>query len=83
MPGELEMLEQAARLFGRQADDRSVDPRRLRSVIDLLEGKFASVVRTLTREGDLLGHSPVSWVAENCRMSPSSASDRLCVGREL
>ena len=77
------MLEQAARLFGRQADERSVDPRRLRSIIDLLEGKFASVVRTLTREGDLLGHSPVSWVAENCRMSPSSASDRLCVGREL
>jgi hypothetical protein len=68
------------------ADDFDVDPKALRSLIDRLEGKFASVVRQITDRGDHLvnGHcSAVSWVMDTCTMSQNSASDRLRVGKQL
>ena len=62
-----------------------LDPVRLRSLADRLEGKFAQVVHRATRIGDhlLTASSPVSWVASTCSMTPTSASDRLCVGGQL
>ncbi len=69
-----------------QADDSDIDPKVLRSFIDRLEGKFSLVVRQVTERGDHLvdGHcSAVSWVMDVCKMSQSSASDRLCVGKQL
>ena len=82
MTGELEKLKSAARDFV-ASDASGDDPRELREVIDGLELKFCAMVLQATRSGALDGHSPVSWVAERCRMSSASASDRLCVGREL
>ena len=69
-----------------QADEVDVDPKALRSHIDRLEGKFSLVVRRATERGDhvINGHcSAVSWVMNTCKMSQSSASDRLCVGKQL
>ena len=60
--------------------------RDLRSVIDSLEGSFCSRARVFQRRG---GHrlegapSAVSWLRHNCNLSSTSASDRLCVGKEL
>jgi hypothetical protein len=68
------------------ADNFDVDPKALRSLIDRQEGKFARVVRQITERGDhrVNGHcSAVSWVMNTCTMSQSSASDRLCVGKQL
>ncbi len=67
-------------------DEEAVDPGELRSLIDRLEGKFAQVVRQASQRGDHLvrGHcSAVSWVMDTCSMSQGSASDRLCVGKQL
>jgi len=67
-------------------DDEVVDPGELRSLVDRLEGKFAQVVRQAAQRGDHLvrGHcSAVSWVMDTCSMSQGSASDRLCVGKQL
>ena len=82
---EMDQLEAAARDFVRDADDDFVDPRRLASVVDLLQGKLARVVHVAERRGDhlLTGQSPSSWVASTCRMSKTAASDRLCVGEQL
>jgi Domain of unknown function (DUF222) len=43
------------------------------------------VVAAATARGDhlLRGQSRVSWVAETCLLSKTSAADRLCVGAEL
>ena len=62
-----------------------LDPVAFRCLIDRQEAKFASVVYQESRRGapDLTGQSDVSWVAYTCSMSPTSASDRLCVGEQL
>ena len=86
MLSELLRLEPAVSDFVTQADELEVDPRRLRSLIDRLEGKFSRVVRRRAERGDHLasGHcSAVSWVMSTCTMSQGSASDRLCVGKQL
>jgi hypothetical protein len=82
MSEALDQLEIAVR---RVEEDDDLDPVRLRSEIDRLEGKFAQVVHLSTRRGDhqMSGSSPVSWVAATCSMTPTSASDRLCVGAQL
>src|SRR5260370_9674915 len=67
-------------------DDEAVEPSELRSLVDRLEGKFAQVVRQAAQRGDHLvrGHcSAVSWVMDTCSMSQGSASDRLCIGKQL
>jgi hypothetical protein len=81
MSAALDKLMSAARAF----DDFSVDPQELRQVIDLLEGKFCKLVFAGKQRGEhlLSGRTPVSWVANSCSLSPSSASDRLCVGEQL
>ncbi|TMC54220.1 MAG: DUF222 domain-containing protein [Chloroflexi bacterium] len=86
MPSELEKLTSAVSDFVNQADQLEVDPKQLRSQIDRLEGMFSRVVRRRSERGDHLvrGHcSAVSWVMSTCTMSQSSASDRLCVGKQL
>jgi hypothetical protein len=85
MSGRLQQLAAAVSRV-EQLDELDVDPKALRSLIDRLEGKFSRVVRRVTERGDHLidGHcSAVSWVMDTCRMSQSSASDRLCVGKQL
>ena len=79
---ELDQLEVAVRLV-ELAD--GLDPTRLRSLTDRLEGKFAQVVHRSTARGDhqMTASSPVAWVAATCSMTPTSASDRLCVGAQL
>ncbi|TMD34356.1 MAG: DUF222 domain-containing protein [Chloroflexi bacterium] len=67
-------------------DDRRVDPKRLRVVIDALEGEFSGEVKNTQKAGDHLvdgAITAVSWISRSCGMSVSSAADRLCVGTEL
>jgi uncharacterized protein DUF222 len=58
----------------------------LRRLVDALELEFSSSARTFQVQG---GHqvegapSAVSWLRHNCKMSSTSAADRLCVGKEL
>ena len=68
-----------------ELDDAEVDPRQLAGLIDSLQTKLCRVVAKATRRGDhaVSGHTPVSWVAETCRMSRTSAADRLCVGAQV
>ena len=67
-------------------DDRRVDPKRLRVVIDALEGEFSGEVKETQKSGDHLvdgAITAVSWISRSCGMSLSSAADRLCVGTQL
>ena len=67
-------------------DDRRVDPKRLRVVIDALEGEFSGEVKETQKSGDHLvdgAITAVSWISRTCGMSVTSAADRLCVGTEL
>ncbi len=60
--------------------------RRLRAVMDSLEGAFCSKARTFQVSGGHLAEgavSAVAWLRNNCKMSGASAADRLCVGKEL
>jgi len=60
--------------------------RRLRAVIDSLEGVFCGKVTAFQRAGGHLAEgaaSAVAWVRNNCNMSGTSAADRLCVGKQL
>jgi hypothetical protein len=62
------------------------DIRELRAIADSIEAIFSRMADAFRRRGGHLadGHpSAVSWLAGNCRMSATSAADRLCVGKEL
>jgi hypothetical protein len=81
----LSRLQEAAREF-QARDERRVDLKGLRSVIDALEGVFAAEVRKVQRSGDhLVGGNitAVAWISRICGMSATSAADRLCVGTQL
>src|SRR5712692_1403234 len=81
----LSRLQAAVREF-QAREDRRVDPKGLRVVIDALECEFAAEVRDVKRSGDhLVGGniSAASWIGLTCGMSVPSASDRLCVGEQL
>ena len=78
-------LEQAVRAFLRR-EERGIDLKRYRAVIDSLEGDFAAEARESQRRGDhqLEGNvSAVTWIARSCGVSATSAADRLCVGEQL
>jgi hypothetical protein len=80
-----EEFEEAARRFLAR-DERSVDPKRYRAVIDSLDGDFSAVVRDAKRSGEHLiagNITAASWIARTCGMSISSAADRVCVGEQL
>jgi hypothetical protein len=82
---DLQKLEQAVVEF-RARDDRRVDPRRLRAVIDALEREFAEEAVNAKRSGDHLlagAASVVGWLGRTCGLSSTAAADRLCVGEQL
>jgi hypothetical protein len=81
----LEKLEAAYREFVAR-EDRRVDPKRLRMVIDGLEGEAAAEARASQAAGDHLAggnQTVVGWLSRLCGMSATSTADRLCVGKEL
>ncbi len=84
MLDDLEKLESAVGAFELEADD-FVDPRRLAVVIDRLQAKLCRVLHRGRKRGDnlLTGMSPCGWAATTCAISPTAASDRLCVGEQL
>jgi Domain of unknown function (DUF222) len=81
----MQNLESAAADFEANADLDYVDPARLASVVNRLQGVLSKVVHRATARGDhmLAGQSASTWVGRQCQMSKSAASDRLCVGEQL
>ncbi|HET7756423.1 MAG TPA: DUF222 domain-containing protein, partial [Steroidobacteraceae bacterium] len=63
----------------------AVDPRELSAAIDRLQALQCLSVRDGVGRGDHLvaGATPCGWVADVCRLSGSSAADRLCVAEQL
>ena len=81
----LSELEAAVREF-QAREERRVDPKRLRAVIDALESEFSTEVREVQTSGDHLVNGNItasSWISRTCGMSVTSAADRLCVGEQL
>jgi hypothetical protein len=68
-------------------DEGEIDPKELSSVVDRLQLKLCRVVDRARERGEHRAFSPnisaVSWVAEICSMSRTSAADRLCVGKQI
>ncbi|HEY8634208.1 MAG TPA: DUF222 domain-containing protein [Candidatus Dormibacteraeota bacterium] len=82
---DLAGLESTVRDF-LAGDELSVDLKRLRVVIDSLEGYFAAQARQVRRVGGNRADgsaSVVTWIGRTCGMSSSSVADRLCVGTQL
>src|SRR2546423_2714901 len=82
---ELERLETEVREFQANADLDFVDPKRLSTVVNSLQGTLSRVVDWARKRGDhlLSGQSACTWVANTCQISPTAAADRLCVGEQL
>ncbi len=81
----LSRLQAAVREF-QVREERQVDPRDLRVIIDALEGEFSANARDCQKAGEHLVSGNVtagSWIARTCGMSITSAADRLCVGEQL
>src|SRR4030088_3605852 len=81
----LSKLEAAVREF-QAREERRVESKRLRTVIDALESKFSTEVREVQKSGDHLVNGNItasSWISRTCGMSVTSAADRLCVGEQL
>jgi hypothetical protein len=67
-------------------EERRVDPKEFRVVIDVLEGEFSANARDCQEAGEHLvagNISAASWLARTCGMSVTSAADRVCVGEQL
>jgi hypothetical protein len=81
----LSKLQAAAREFLAR-DEREVDLKEYRAVIDGLDGDFSATARRSQRAGEHLvagNITAASWIARTCGMSITSAADRLCVGEQL
>jgi hypothetical protein len=81
----LSKLQEAVREF-QARDERRVDPKGLRTLIDALECEFSAEVRDVQKSGDHLvdgNITAVSWISRLCGMSATSVADRLCVGEQL
>src|SRR5579859_65123 len=85
-------LKAAVSAFGVRRQDaftttsRAEELRQLREVIDALEVEFSRSARAFQLQGGHLAHGfpcVVSWLRQNCKMSGTSAADRVCVGKEL
>src|SRR5882672_9612990 len=85
MSDALDELRSAVQEFQQKADLDFVDPHGLSTLVDSLQGTLCDVLNRARKRGDhlLTGQSPCGWAAQTCRLTPSSASDRLCVGRHL
>jgi hypothetical protein len=78
-------VEEVVRRF-HDREDRRVDLKRLRVVIDSLEGEFSAEARRCQETATHLADGNanlVTWVGRLCGMSATSAADRLCVGTQL
>jgi hypothetical protein len=78
-------LEEAVRKF-QARDDRRVDPKRLRVVMDALDCEFSVETRDCQVTGTHLADgnaTVVTWMSRLCGMSATSVADRLCVGTQL
>ena len=65
---------------------RGDELRELAVLRDRIEVAFSRSARAFqARNGHLIdgAYSAAGWISRNCRMSVSSAADRLCVGKEL
>src|SRR6202521_6169755 len=81
----LSELKAAVREF-QAREDRRVDLRDLRGVIDALELEFAVEARRCQESSTHLADGTatvVTWISRVCSMSATSAADRLCVGTQL
>jgi uncharacterized protein DUF222/HNH endonuclease len=81
----LSNLEAAVREF-QAREDRRVDLKGLRTVIDAIECEFAVEARSCQESGTHLADGTatvVTWISRMCSMSATSAADRLCVGTQL
>jgi hypothetical protein len=81
----LSKLQEAVREF-QVRDDRRVDAKGLRQVIDSLECEFSVETRRCQETGTHLANgnpTVVTWLSRLCGMSATSAADRLCVGTQL
>jgi hypothetical protein len=78
-------LQEAVRNF-QAREDRPVDLRGLRHVMDALEAEFSAEARSAQLRGDNLADGTatvVNWASRLCGMSATSVADRLCVGTQL
>src|ERR1700681_1695792 len=76
----------AARKFLARAERGGIDLADYRAVIDGLDGDFGSEARDAQKAGAHLVSGNVtaaSWIARTCKMSVTSAADRLRVGEHL
>src|SRR6266567_5861295 len=67
-------------------DERDVDSKRLRVLIDALEGEFSLQAKRDQESGRHLAEgsaTAVNWLSRTCRMSATSAAERICVGEQL
>ncbi len=81
----LAALQKAVRDF-QAREDRRIDFKGLRVLIDALEAEFSAEARSaqLGRDNLVDGSATVvTWIGRLCGMSATSVADRLCVGREL
>ncbi|HEX3509198.1 MAG TPA: DUF222 domain-containing protein, partial [Candidatus Dormibacteraeota bacterium] len=68
------------------SEDRDLDLKGLRAVIDSLEGTFSADTRRAQQAGAHLADGSatvVTWASRLCGMSSTSTADRLCVGKQL
>src|SRR4030088_1012048 len=82
----LSEFEAAARKFLGRKERGKVDLARYRAVMDALDGDFGSEARDAKKAGAHLVNGNItaaSWIARTCRMSVTSAADRLCVGEQF
>jgi hypothetical protein len=80
-----EWLE-ATRKFLARSERGGVDLVEYRSAIDALDGDFGSEAREAQKAGAHLVSGNItaaSWIARTCKMSVTSAADRLRVGEQL
>src|SRR6267378_3875315 len=78
-------LQEAVHKFEAQ-EDRPINLKGLRVVIDSLEGVFSADTRRCQQTGTHLADGSatlVTWVGRLCGMSATSTADRLCVGTQL
>ena len=81
----LSKLNAAIREF-QAADDRDLDLKGLRTLIDSLEFTFSADMRRSQQSGAHFADGSatvVNWAGRLCGMSATSVADRLCVGTQL
>ena len=82
---DLWKLRGAVRGF-QDSEDREIDLKGLRELIDSLEGTFSADTRRAQQTGAHLADgnaTVVNWASRLCGMSATSVADRLCVGMQL